>query len=93
METKHKSKVGRVVSNKMQKTVVVAVDTARHHPLYRKTLRRIVKYKADTGGRECGMGDIVRIVETRPISKDKRWRVAEIVTKKEAAVIQPTEVT
>ncbi|MBI2836347.1 MAG: 30S ribosomal protein S17 [Chloroflexi bacterium] len=77
----------------MQKTVVVVVETSRHHPLYRKTIRRMVRYKADTAGRECGIGDIVRIVETRPISKEKHWRVAEIVTKKEAPIIQPTEIT
>lgn len=93
METKRKTRVGRVVSNKMQKTVVVAIETSRHHPLYRKTIRRVVNYKADNAGRECGIGDIVRIVETRPISKDKRWRVVDIVTKKEAPVIQPTEIT
>lgn len=93
METKRKTRVGRVVSNKMQKTVVVAIETSRHHPIYRKTIRRVTNYKADNAGRECGIGDIVRIEETRPISKDKRWRVIEIVTKKEAPIIQPTEVT
>lgn len=93
MEVKHKSRIGRVISNKMEKTVVVAVETARHHPLYRKTIKRVVKYKADDAKKECGPGDVVRIVETRPLSREKRWRVAEIMIKKEAIAVQPTEIT
>ncbi|MBI2848285.1 MAG: 30S ribosomal protein S17 [Chloroflexi bacterium] len=77
----------------MDKTVVVAVETIQHHPLYKKTLRKVVKYKAHDARKECNEGDIVRIVETRPLSRDKRWRVAEIVTKKEAITVQPGEVT
>ena len=93
MEGKRKTRFGRVVSNKMNKTVVVAVETPRRHPLYRKTIRRAVKYKAHDEKNECGLGDMVRIVETRPLSKQKRWRVAEIVTKGVVAEIQPGEIT
>lgn len=93
METKHKTRIGRVVSNKMDKTVVVAVATARHHPLYKKTIRKVVKYKVHDARKECHEGDVVRIVETRPLSREKRWRVAEIITKREAIAVQPGEVT
>jgi small subunit ribosomal protein S17 len=93
MEGKRKTRLGRVVSDKMDKTVVVAVDTPRQHPLYRKTIRRVVKYKAHDEKNQCRVGDTVRIVETRPLSRDKRWRVAEIVTKGEVAEIKPTEIT
>ncbi len=92
MEEKRKTRFGQVVSNKMNKTVIVAVDTPWRHPLYRKTIRRAVKYKAHDEKNECRMGDTVRIVETRPISKDKRWRVAEIITKGEVAEVKPTEI-
>jgi len=77
----------------MDKTVVVAVATPKRHPLYRKTIKRMVKYKAHDKNNECGLGDIVRIVETRPLSREKRWRVAEIITKEKAVKIQPEEVT
>jgi small subunit ribosomal protein S17 len=93
MEEKRKTRFGRVVSDKMNKTVVVAVETPRHHPLYRKTIRRAVKYKAHDEKNECRIGDMVRIVETRPLSKDKQWRVAEILTKGEVAEVKPEEIT
>ena len=93
MKRKRKSKLGRVVSNKMDKTVVVVVDTLRHHPLYTKAIRGTVKYKAHDKNNECGLGDKVIIVETRPLSKEKRWRVTEIVTKGEVVEIQPKEIT
>jgi small subunit ribosomal protein S17 len=93
MEIKRKTRFGRVVSNKMDKTVVVAVETPKRHPLYRKTMKRAVKYKAHDENNECGLGDMVRIVETRPLSKQKRWRVAEIVTKGVVAEIQPGDIT
>ena len=93
METKRKTRVGRVVSNKMDKTVVVTVETTKHHPLYKKTMKRAVRYKAHDAKNECGQGDIVRIIETRPLSKEKRWRVAEIITKKEVVEVQPGEIT
>lgn len=93
MEGKRKTRFGRVVSDKMDKTVVVVVETPRSHPLYRKTIRRAVKYKAHDEKNQCKMGDTVRIVETRPLSKDKRWRVAEIITKGEVAEIKPEEIS
>ncbi|MFC1988685.1 30S ribosomal protein S17 [Chloroflexota bacterium] len=87
-----KTRVGRVVSNKMDKTVVVTIRTVKHHPLYRKTIRRAVKYKAHDEKNECGEGDIVRIIETRPLSREKRWRVREIITKNEMVEVQPSEI-
>ncbi|MBA7716737.1 30S ribosomal protein S17 [subsurface metagenome] len=93
MVSKRKIRLGRVISNKMDKTVVVAVATPKRHPLYRKTIKRMVKYKAHDKNNECGLGDMVRIVETRPLSREKRWRVAEIITKEKAVKIQPEEVT
>ncbi len=92
MQKKRKTKVGRVMSNKMDKTVVVAVETLRHHPLYKKTVKRAVKFKAHDGNNECGLGDMVRIIETRPLSGQKRWRVAEIITKGEVIEVQPKEI-
>ena len=91
MEKKHKTRIGRVVSNKMDKTVVVTVETLRHHPLYKKTIRRAVKFKAHDEKNECKPGDTVKIVETRPLSKDKRWRVAEVMAK-EMIEVQPGEI-
>jgi len=92
MEKKRKTRVGRVVSNKMDKTVVVTVETLRHHPLYKKTIRRAVKYKVHDEKNECRLGDTVKIIETRPLSKEKRWRVAEIITKREVVEVQPKEI-
>ncbi len=92
MEKKRKTKLGHVVSNKMDKTVVVAVGTTKHHPLYGKTIKRVVKFKAHDKNNECQPGDIVRIVETRPLSRQKRWRVAEIITKGEVVEVQPKEI-
>ena len=93
METKQKTRLGFVVSDKMSKTVVVAVETPKRHPLYKKTVRRVTKYKAHDEENECKMGDKVRIVETRPRSRDKRWRVAEIITRGEVVEISPEEIT
>ena len=92
MEAKRKTRFGRVVGNQMDKTVVVAVETPKRHPLYKKTVKRAVKYKAHDEKNECGLGDMVRIVETRPLSRHKRWRVAEIITKGEIAEVQPKEI-
>ncbi len=78
-EVINKQKVGRVVSNKMDKTIVVAVDYLRPHPLYRKTVRKTNKFYAHDEANECQVGDVVRIEETRPLSKLKRWRLVEIV--------------
>jgi small subunit ribosomal protein S17 len=69
--------VGQVVSDKMQKTVVVAVTRLFQHPLYRKTVKRVTRFKAHDEGDACKMGDTVRITESRPLSKDKRWVVIE----------------
>ena len=74
-----KQKVGRVVSDKMDKTVVVAVDYLRPHPLYRKTVRKTNKFYAHDEENRCKVGDTVRIEETRPLSATKRWRVVEII--------------
>jgi len=93
MEGKRKNRFGRVVGNRMDKTVVVAVETPSRHPLYQKTIKRAVKYKAHDEKNECRPGDMVRIVETRPLSRHKRWRVAEIITKGEVAEVQPKEIT
>ena len=93
MEGKRKIRFGRVISDKMSKTVVIAVETPRRHPIYKKTIKRAVKYKAHDEKNECRLGDTVRIVETRPLSRHKRWRVAEIITKGEVAEVQPKEIT
>lgn len=82
---KRKIKTGRVVSDKMDKTVVVTVESYRAHPLYKKRVRRINKFKAHDEQNTCHIGDVVRIEETRPLSKDKRWRVVEILQKGEPA--------
>lgn len=81
METKHKEKLGHVVSNKMDKTVVVEVEINKRHPIYKKTYKRTVKYKAHDEKNICNVDDVVKIVETRPLSKEKRWRVIEVITK------------
>ena len=93
MESKRKTRIGQVVSDKMDKTVVVGVETTKRHRLYKKTIRKVIKYKAHDENSECRMGDKVRIVETRPLSKDKRWRVTEIITRGDVAEIQPKEIT
>jgi small subunit ribosomal protein S17 len=78
---KRKSFVGRVVSDKMDKTVVLAVTRRVAHSRYNKVVKRTTKYKAHDEKNECKVGDMVRVIETRPISKDKRWKVLEIVEK------------
>jgi len=92
MEIKQKVRVGSVVSNRMDKTVVVKVEMPKRHPLYKKTIKRVVKFKAHDAKNECSLGDTVRIVETRPLSKDKRWRVTEIITKGDVVEVKPTEI-
>jgi small subunit ribosomal protein S17 len=76
-----KERIGKVVSNKMQKTITVAVDRKVKHPIYGKFVNRTTKFKAHDEQNTAGIGDTVRIMETRPISKDKRWRLIEIVEK------------
>jgi small subunit ribosomal protein S17 len=76
-----KVRLGTVISDKMNQTVVVQINTRKTHPLYKKTVRQRVKFKVHDEKNECGVGDLVRITETRPLSKEKRWRVIEIVEK------------
>jgi len=78
---KRKSFIGRVVSDKMDKTVVLAVTRRVAHSRYNKVVKRTTKYKAHDEKNECKVGDMVRVIETRPMSKDKRWKVLEIVEK------------
>ena len=81
MRNLRKTRVGMVVSDKMDKTVVVAIQDNVKHPLYKKIIKRTVKFKAHDEKNECGIGDKVEIMETRPLSKDKRWRVTQIIAK------------
>ncbi|MBU6333687.1 MAG: 30S ribosomal protein S17 [Chloroflexi bacterium] len=83
MTARRQFKVGRVVSNKMEKSVVVAVDYLKPHPLYRKIIRKTNTFHAHDEQNVCGIGDIVRIGETRPLSKTKRWEVVEIIKRVE----------
>ncbi len=76
-----KTRIGVVVSDKMDKTIVVAIKTKVRHPLYGKMVNRTRKFKAHDENNECGIGDTVKIMETRPLSKDKHWRLVEIVEK------------
>ena len=79
--TSRKTRVGKVVSDKMDKTVVIIVEDRVAHKTYKKIIGRTYRLKAHDENNECGVGDIVRVMETRPLSKDKRWRVVEIVEK------------
>ena len=76
-----KTRIGTVVSDKMDKTIVVAVKDSYQHPLYKKTMKRTYKLKAHDENNECGIGDTVEVMETRPLSKDKRWRLVNIIEK------------
>ncbi len=76
-----KTRIGTVVSDKMDKTIVVSVSRTTRHPLYGKIIRRSKNYKAHDQDNQCRVGDKVKIMETRPLSKDKRWRVAEVIEK------------
>ncbi|MCR4657205.1 MAG: 30S ribosomal protein S17 [Lachnospiraceae bacterium] len=76
-----KTRVGKVTSNKMDKTIVVAVENHVKHPIYKKIVKRTYKLKAHDEKNECNIGDTVKVMETRPLSKDKRWRLVEIVEK------------
>ena len=76
-----KTRTGKVVSDKMDKTIVVAVEDNVRHPLYNKIVKRTYKLKAHDENNECNIGDTVKVMETRPLSKDKRWRLVEIVEK------------
>ena len=74
-----KSRTGKVTSNKMDKTIVVAIEEHVKHPLYNKVVKRTYKLKAHDENNECNIGDTVKVMETRPLSKDKRWRLVEII--------------
>ena len=76
-----KTRIGKVVSNKMQKSIVVAIERRIAHPLYKKYFRRTTKLMAHDEKREAGIGDVVRIMETRPLSSQKRWRLVEVIEK------------
>ena len=76
-----KTRIGQVVSDKMDKTIVVAIEDSVRHPLYKKTMKRTYKLKAQDENNECGIGDTVEVMETRPLSKDKRWRLVRIIEK------------
>ena len=76
-----KTRIGQVVSDKMDKTIVVAIEDSVRHPLYKKTMKRTYKLKAHDENNECRIGDTVEVMETRPLSKDKRWRLVRIIEK------------
>lgn len=76
-----KTRTGKVISDKMDKTIVVAIETSVKHPLYKKIIKRTYKLKAHDENNECTIGDKVKVMETRPLSKDKRWRLAEVIEK------------
>ncbi|MCK4353801.1 MAG: 30S ribosomal protein S17 [Dehalococcoidia bacterium] len=87
-----KVRTGQVVSDKMDKTVVVAVEVLRRHPLYKKTVKGTKKYKVCDEGNVCRVGDRVKIVETRPLSKEKRWRITEIISRRESTEAESVEI-
>ena len=76
-----KTRIGMVVSDKMDKTIVVAIEDSVQHPLYKKVMKRTYKLKAHDENNECKIGDKVKVMETRPLSKDKRWRLVEVIEK------------
>ena len=92
MKEKRKTRTGKVISDKMDKTVVVLVESLVRHPLYKKVVRHTSKFKAHDETNACKVGDVVRIVETRPLSKEKHWRVVEIISRKEVVEVEPTEI-
>ncbi len=92
MKDRQKVRVGQVLSDKMDKTVVVQVESHRSHPLYRKTMVVRRRYKAHDEQNQARVGDLVRIVEARPMSKEKRWRLVEILRRREVAEVQPSEI-
>ena len=90
---RRKARVGRVISDKMDKSVVVLVEWRRTHPLYRKSIRRRSRLVAHDADNSCRIGDLIRIIESRPVSRTKRWRVAEILSRLDIAEIQPEDIT
>ncbi len=81
MESKKRQMIGKVVSNKMDKTIVVEIENLIMHPLYKKSVRKTKKIKSHDEKNECGIDDLVRVEETRPLSKDKRYRLVQIIEK------------
>lgn len=93
MKDNRKTRIGRVLSSKkMDKTILVEVETRRRHPRFRRVVTYRKKFKVHDEANACDIGDLVKIVETRPISKEKRWRVTEILAKAEAIEVKPTEI-
>ena len=92
MKAKRKTRTGTVISDKMDKTVVVLVESLRRHPLYKKVVRHTSKFKAHDEANACKVGDVVKIIETRPLSKEKCWRVVEVISRKEVVEVEPTEI-
>ena len=88
-ESRRQTRVGRVASNKMQKTIVVAVEVVKRHPIYHRNIRRTTRLKAHDEENTCNVGDLVRVEQTRPLSKEKRWRLVEILER--APQITPVE--
>ena len=89
---RRKVRIGRVVSDKMDKTVIVAYGWSTPHPIYKKAMRRETRFMTHDPENQAKLGDVVRIVESRPISKTKRWRLAEILSSREIAELQPEEI-
>ena len=87
-----KERMGVVVSDKMDKTITVQVERVMHHSVYNKSTKMSTKFKAHDENNACGVGDLVKIVEARPLSKEKRWRVTEILAKAEAIEVKPAEI-
>ena len=92
MKENRKTRTGTVISDKMDKTVVVLVESLRRHTRYKKVVKDASKFKVHDATNTCKVGDVVKIVETRPLSKDKRWRVVEVIGRKEVAEKEPSEV-
>jgi small subunit ribosomal protein S17 len=91
MKEKRKTRIGTVISDKMDKTVVVVVESLRRHTVYKKVVRHTSNFKAHDSTNACKVGDVVKIVETRPLSKDKRWRVVQIISRHEVVEKEPAE--
>lgn len=91
-EAVHKERVGRVISDRMQKTRIVSIEWKQHHPKYKRLVSKESKFKVHDEKNESKIGDLVRIVEGRPMSKEKRWRVTEIIERGMVADIKPTEI-
>jgi small subunit ribosomal protein S17 len=90
---RRKTKLGKVISDKMDKTVVVSVEWRQPHRIYKKNVRKWSSFKAHDQGNMCRLGDTVRIVATRPLSKTKRWKIAEIIQKGDVAELQPKDIS